>query len=106
MTSTRPLLTLTAVLGLWLAAAGSAVADEFADLVGAFAERDFASTEQAIRDLAELDDERVLPLLEKVLDGDVRMRKSDDRVVVLREEGGDDFISDAWARSPRASSTG
>ena len=94
-THLRLLLSLTAALGLWLGAAGSALADEFAELVQVFAERDFDSTEQAIRDLAELDDERVLPLLDKVLAGDVRMRKSDDRVVVLREEGGDDYISDA-----------
>ncbi|MDQ0313844.1 urea ABC transporter permease subunit UrtB [Amorphus orientalis] len=56
--------------------------------------RDFAATEAGIRAIAATGNPAAAPLLRALRNGDLEIRKSDNRVVLVVEEGRDDFAVD------------
>ncbi len=83
---------------IWIAlalAAASARADDFAQALPGFAKDSYAETVAAVEKLAALGDPRAAPVLRALGDGNLLVRKSDQAVVVSREQGGKALGMDA-----------
>lgn len=70
-------------------------AQSFEDLVAKLPEGNFGDRAEVVSQLGALGDPRAVPVLEVLLDGNLHVLKSNERVVFLREVGGDDVASDA-----------
>ena len=79
-------------LALWAAAAS---AQSFEDLVRQLPEGDFADRARVVTAIAATGDDRALPVLDSLLDGELAELKSNDAIVLLRSVGRDDFATDA-----------
>ena len=85
-------LILACCVALWAAAAS---AQSFDELVRQLPEGDFADRARVVVAIAATGDERALPLLEALVEGELAELKSNDAVVLLRSVGRDDFATDA-----------
>ncbi|AUM12637.1 urea ABC transporter permease subunit UrtB [Ketobacter alkanivorans] len=75
------LLSLICVTPVWAAEDGTG----FESLIGELTESSFKKKAKAIEAIAALDDERVLPVMESLLAGDLYYKKSDKRIVFTAE---------------------
>ena len=77
---------------LWAAAAS---AQSFEDLVRQLPAGDFADRAKVVAAIAATGDDRALPVLDSLLEGELAELKSNDAIVLLRSVGRDDFATDA-----------
>ena len=91
----RGIAALLLILAAGLGQPRPAEADPFSDTLAGFAKDSYSDTIAAIEKLAILGDPRAAPVLSALAEGKLYVRKSDQALIVAREEGGKTLGADA-----------
>jgi len=85
---------LAILLGLLALALTPAKADPLADAAAKLPEGSYSDRVAQVRAIASLGDPRAIPLLEALGEGDLHVRESDGRIVIVKREGREYFATD------------